>query len=372
MAKKTLLITSMGGCGSNNLVETIRHFAPGHYKIIGTHYNPLELVKAEVDQSFLVPKVVDEEAFIEAHLTIIREQGVDALIINSDKEVAIFSKYKSQLPCRVLLPDSDIVNSIQDKYTFNRILAKHDCRTVMNVPVDPVQGVVHALKVMGFKSGEKFWLRSRGGSGSQGACWFYTAEQAEKWMSLLIDIKGMSADEFVVAPFLPGRDFAVVTVWDCGQLILAKVVERLEYFMGSVLLSGMGSTPSVSKSVCDLEPIKTSEVAITAIYSEYGQQPHGYYHSDLKCDAEGNPYVTEINIGRFPMINPHFDRIGRYRPTLYYLDLLFDRDIVAPDVVYDFDPDKYILRSINQKTLFIDAAELQRFPAVLGAPTEVL
>ena len=86
---------------------------------------------------------------------------------------------------------------------------------------------------------------------------------------------------------------------------------------------------------------------------------HGLYQADLKCDENGTPHVTEINIGRFPQTSTHFDRVGRYRMLELYLALILRPQEELPRNVYDLDPGKYVLRGIDMPVMFVDASRVE-------------
>ena len=348
----TLLITSMGGAGSNNMVETIRSFdTSGEYRIVGTHFDPYELMKSDLEELFIVPKAADAEAYFEAHDKLIRELGVDVLIANSDKEVAAFSDSEKEIPCKHLLPDHRLVEPVQDKYGLYQILEKQGCPVVPNIPVTSLEALPDAVSRL--PECDTFWIRLRNGSGSLGAAWMHTADQARRWVELWSELRGFKPEAFVVAPFLPGRDFCVALLFQNGEFAVGKAYERLRYLTGGISISNMGSTPSASVTVEETLPIETSIQAVEAVYREHGRRPHGYFQLDLKCSAEGTPYVTEINIGRFPMTSPQFDRVGRYCLLELYLQMILEPDRKLPRGVFDLEPGVVMLRSVDYPVKFV-------------------
>jgi len=235
------------------------------------------------------------------------------------------------------------------------MLKKHGCNVVENVPIESRQNLAAAVDNL---SPGRFWVRSRGGSGSIGATWVDTAEQAEKWIDLWCELRGFDYSNFVLAPFLPGKDFCVAVMFQDGEFCIGKAYQRLSYIVGDITLSGMGSSPANAGTVSEKLPVDTAIKAVQAVYGEYGVKPHGYYQLDLKCDGDGKPYVTEINIGRFPMTNPHFDRVGEHCLLKHYISLALEPDKKMPRGVYDLVSGGYILRSIDFPIVFTSDAEV--------------
>jgi hypothetical protein len=120
----------------------------------------------------------------------------------------------------------------------------------------------------------------------------------------------------------------------------------------------MGSTPNSSVTVADIEPIRRANHAVEAVCAEFGMRPHGYFNVDLKCNAQGDPFVTEINIGRFPMTSPQHDRVGRHNLLKLYLQLVQNSNSELPRGVFDVDPGIYILRGPDMPVTFVTAAAM--------------
>jgi hypothetical protein len=353
----TILITSMGGSGSLNLVDSLRLIdKEGRHSVVGTHFDPYELAKSDLEHLYTVPRAKDEAAYVDAHLRIIEQHKIDLLIANSDYEAAAFARNTDKLTCAHLLPIPEQVEAVQDKWGFHELLRDQGCATVPNVPVPSREGIGEAIEELGLPEGERFWIRLREGSGSQGATWLHTAEQAQKWMDLWGELRGKAPTDFVLAPFLAGRDFCVSVLFQKGALCVGKVYERLAYYAEDVSLSMMGSTPKTSQTVAEREPVDATVDAVRGACRAFGVEPHGLYQADLKCDADGTPYVTEINIGRFPMTSPQFDRVGAHSQLALYIELALNPDAKLPRDVYDFDPGWVFLRGVDVP-LIIQRAE---------------
>jgi hypothetical protein len=347
----TILITSMGGAGSNNLTDTIRLINSTEHKVIGTHYDPYELAKGESDVLCLVPMASSEDDYVQTHLQIIEKYNVDLLIANSDKEVAVWSKHREKLTCLHTIPIGEQADLVQDKFRFYETLTRHGCDTVPNIPIESRDGVADAIAKL--PSADKFWIRLRGGMGSLGATWLQSVDQALKWIDLWQELRGIEPEEFVLAPFLPGRDFCVSMIWQNGEFSVGKIYERLSYWNEATSLSAMGSSPLSARTVAETAPVENAKAAVLAVHKEFGSLPHGFYQCDLKCDDEGRCYVTEINLGRFPQTSTHFDRVGKYKLLELYLSLLLTPEVDLPRDEYDLDPGILILRGPDMKVKLV-------------------
>ncbi len=147
---------------------------------------------------------------------------------------------------------------------------------------------------------------------------------------------------------------------------VGKVYERLAYYTEDVSLSMMGSTPKTSQTVEERAPVDATIEAVRGVCRAFGVEPHGLYQADLKCDGDGVPYVTEINIGRFPMTSPQFDRVGQYSQLTLYIELALDPNASLPRGVYDFDPGWVFLRGVDLPLVITRAEKVAELEAMRG------
>ena len=77
--------------------------------------------------------------------------------------------------------------------------------------------------------------------------------------------------------------------------------------------------------------------------------------------------VTEINIGRFHMTAPHYDRVGRHNLLELYLSLAFAPKRELPRDVYDLDPDIYFLRGVDHSLRIVPQQRLEALKTADGS-----
>ena len=118
------------------------------------------------------------------------------------------------------------------------------------------------------------------------------------WIKLWVEMRKFKISDFQICEFLPGRDLNVHTIWDNGQFISGTMVERMGYYGGEAKLSGMASTPSISRRV-HFEDLAEK---IEFLGSDFPYKLNGSINIDIKSDVNNIDCMTEINIGRFPMI----------------------------------------------------------------------
>jgi hypothetical protein len=165
--------------------------------------------------------------------------------------------------------------------------------------------------------------------------------------------------EFTVSEFLPGRDFACQSIWKDGELIIAKTCERLEYLFGENMPAGTSSSPRVGRLCLDERVNQICQRAISGL----DPGATGVFAMDLKEDADGSPCVTEINNGRFFMITPVFNEVGRHNMAEIYIRLALGEDYVVneDERFSDIGQDTvFLLRSADHEPIILTGSALER------------
>ncbi|MGI9227422.1 MAG: hypothetical protein ACR2PU_01390, partial [Gammaproteobacteria bacterium] len=162
------------------------------------------------------------------------------------------------------------------------------------------------------------------------------------------------AHDFQISNFLPGRDYCFQSVWKEGELVVAKMCERLSYFMGANRLSGMSSTPEIARTIYDEEALETIFKAIKILTDH----PHGNFNLDLKGDNESNMNITEVNIGRFCMITTIFDSTGKVNTAEAYVRSSLGESIDIENSI-DIDEGYLLIRELDTEPLIIHESEIK-------------
>lgn len=344
-----VLVTGAGGGGGENLINSLRSSGLD-LNIYGSNMDEYLLAKSTADFTLWLPS-----ARLPLYTTKLAEavtaHSIDLVIPNNDTEVGRISRDRDELPCKVFLPPDDEVCLCQDKLHLYRRLAEcgipqAQCCELQSLD-DVEQFVSQVLR-------DRYWVRPRKGSGSMGATWVRTAEQARNWIKLWVELRGFQVNDFTISEFLPGRDYAFQSVWKDGKLQVAKMVERLSYVMGRNRLSNMSSTPAVARTVRDEAALETIIAAIHAV----SDCPHGNYNLDLKGNTDGVMCVTEFNIGRFCMITPIFDLTGRYNTAAVHVARALDLPLEIREPL-DIEEDIYLIRELDTRPKIISGSQLE-------------
>lgn len=204
----------------------------------------------------------------------------------------------------------------------------------------------------------KVWVRAIRGAGSRAALPISTLEQAKFWADYWVSNRGLAIEDFMLAEYLPGNEYAVQTLWADGQLVASQARQRVEYFFGSIMPSGQSSTPSVAKTVHCREVYDTAYAAITTIE----KRPNGIYCVDIKENQNKKLVPMEVNYGRFFTTSDFFASIGVNMPAMY-CDLATNKSTEIPTAIESITDSFYWVRGLDREpNLFKDVSSRTETP----------
>jgi hypothetical protein len=166
-------------------------------------------------------------------------------------------------------------------------------------------------------------------------------------------MRGIPPRSFVLAEYLPGRDFMVQCLFKRGKPIIAKMFNRLSYHTLNAVPSGVSSTAAVSKMVYEPRIMQMCIEAMLAL------DPNAscVFFADVKENAEGDACITEINAGRFSNLPTIQDLQARDSVCLTYLHAAFDEALPEKDLS-SYAQECYIMRALDTPPVVLNVNEL--------------
>lgn len=304
-----ILLTGVGGSAASNVFDALS-LSPQNYEFFGSDASPYMLALSSLPNKFLVPRASHPD-YLPALRRMISNLQIDALIAQPDPEVMLISKHRHDLPVGTFLPDHQSIELAADKALAAEAFRNNGTPVPLSIAVTSIEQLVDSCHKL-LDTHDKLWIRATKGAGSRAALPISSSDQAINWVRWWIEERNLSVSDFMVSEFLSGREFAVQTVWQDGQLVVAQARERLEYLYGFLAPSGQSSTPSVAKTVSD--PV-IYDIALSAIRA-LSPLPNGIFCVDMKCNSMGTPCVTEINTGRFFTTSNFFAHAGVNMPEM--------------------------------------------------------
>ena len=325
-----------GGGAANNLIAGLCRALPG-LTTIGAHHDPFILRKSIAERNYLLSPAGSGAREI---ARIGERENVDLVIPSSDPEVELLSDHRDALAGRVFLPPKAVIDLCRNKCELAAFLARHDVPVPASFPVTSLEALDGIFEKLAWAP--RVWCRVRTGSRSRGAAPVTHASQARAWIEHWRTLRGIDPALFMLAEYLPGRDFFCQSLWRAGRLVLVKTCERVSYFGGENTPSGVSSLYSLAKTVVDERVVDVSSRALRALDPTIT----GTFGVDLKENADGIPCVTEINAGRLFFGMTTIGSLGRHDMAACYVRLALDEDLVF-DEPYDCPPDYYIVRDLD-------------------------
>jgi len=335
-----ILITGAGGSAAFNFRDAIS-LADRDHRVVATDVSPYHLELIDADAKYLVPPVRDP-GYLDAINDIIEAESIDFVHPQPDVEVAFLAEHYGELRAPTFLPDHRAVELCHDKMAFNAHLRRHGVPVPEAMHITGADDLRTALESL-TRSNERVWLRAIRGAGSRASLPINSFYQGDAWIDYWRSFRGIDYGDFMASEYLPGAELAWQSLWYEGNLVTSQARQRIEYIFGNLTPSGQSSSPSVARTVNRADVNKAGESAVRTV----SDRPHGVYCVDLKCNADDDPLVIEINIGRFFTTSNFFAHAGLNMPDMY-VQLGLGRALDSAPPVYDPLPENlYWVRMID-------------------------
>ena len=248
------------------------------------------------------------------------------------------------------MPQKSVIERCQDKYLLTTFLRRRGIPAPLTYPVTNAENVDKLFRR--FKPRAKLWCRIRAGSGSYGAIPVRTPGQVQSWIAYWETMRAIAPGSFTLSEYLPGRDYCVQCLWDKGELVLAKMAERITYLdTGSP--SGVSSMPALARTVFDPHVINVCKKAIRALHANAS----GVFFIDIKESDDGEPCITEINAGRFATMTNIHDLAGKHNMAVTFVRLALGERIKIRNAS-DYAEGYYLIRSVDTLPVLVRKDEL--------------
>jgi carbamoyl-phosphate synthase large subunit len=279
-----VLLTCAGGAYGLGVSRSLK--AAGH-TVIATDADRYSFQRAEGDERHRVPRASSGEKFLTAIAELVREKQVDFVWPGHDSDILAFARESDRLGAATFLPDVTEIEICRDKWRSYQRFEGAGVR----VPETTMVGNRADLRAAFDRFGGEVWLRAIRGAGGRQAMGTDSMRKAEAWLDLHDGWGLFSAARRIKG----GQRLSWESVWARGKLIAVQGRTQLVQGFEYLTISRIPGVPGVNQWGTPPEADQTGMAAVRAISDE----PHGNYGVDMVTDADGAPYVTEINIGRY-------------------------------------------------------------------------
>ncbi len=352
MPKINILLTTAGGGNANNLVRSLKK-SDLDCQIIGTNISKFEIAKSIADKHYLIPRFTSKE-YVPAFKEIMKREDIDFCIPNHEFEIQqIVASGDPEILAKCYLPAKKTVNLCVDKSKLIKKLSEAGMNTPRSITLQSYDELDKRFDEMKISDDHPVWCRLRRGSGSAGAAPLYSKEEAFFWIQYWEMHKNVSIADFMLSEYLPGKDHHFFSLWKNGELLIGKSIQRLEYVCAKYTISGTSSSPSLCKMVNDKDVCDVCIQCVKAI----DPNAQGLFGIDLKGNIDDIPYLTEINIGRFPRINYIFNFVGE-NIAQKYVECGLGMDVSPSAQESPSEPLYYLMRDFDTSPILKDESEI--------------
>lgn len=332
-----LLISSVGGPASENVIRSLEMSEFSDYPIIGVDCDPYFIQISSANKKFLVHNAHEEERYLMDLRNLWKKFNITMLYPQSDLEVYVCSKNRDVLP-PMSLPNHKTIELCQDKGNLYYILKSH------GIEVPDFTLYDNDFKKFQFPC----WARARHGAGGNKGFKALYHDDFLRMVGYWYDREPESIKDWMLIEFLEGRDYSWTSIWRDGKLLTSVLKERLKWVYNRI------GTTAVQRTIYDYEVnsyckriIKTLEPEITGIMM-----------IDLKEDTDQNKfYLTEINAGRLGTVNMNYAMASRKfykddRVNFPYILWCIHHDLSLPKSMREFNalPEGlYYIRHLDMK-----------------------
>jgi len=305
MKKQNVLVLGSGGNAARNFVSSLRLDSTINV-VVGCDISASATKYNNCDYNYIAPRVPKEK--LQFYLDLIKKHSISYIHAQPDQEVKFLAENKNSFNINGSFFNLELCDIFSDKLLCQSIWSEKLGLNYLSSKL--TQCTEDMFDTIVSKSG-KAWVRAISGAGSRGALPVSTLKQAMNWASYWEEEKGLPIENFMVSEFLPGKEYAVQTLWWNGELKHLQARERIEYVFARQMPSGQSSTPSIAQIVNS--PIVESRAieTVTAI----DKKPHGIYCIDLKTNSDNNIIPMEINYGRLFTTSLFFSKVGMNTPV---------------------------------------------------------
>lgn len=348
-----ILITGVGGPTPRSFVNSILKYGTlKKLEFIGTDINPLASGLYQNDifkHTYLIPPASDANYWNVINEIVVKH-NIDCAVILPELEVLEWSKKqdKNELPCKVLLPDHKLAEALVDKARMTDVLK--------NIGIVPnsfeFQRDFKDFESIGNQLGYPYWVRSSSGSSGLGSLQIHDEDSLRNWIQI-----NPKVDNFLASAYLSGRNLACKLLYYEGELVRAAVAERVNYIMAKVAPSGITGNTSFGRLLNEPSIVDESIKAMDCMFTTTHSKKHGFFTVDFKEDAQGKPYITEINV-RHVAFTQCFAAGGANfaEDTIKLLsnDSTFDKELKN----YEFEEGLIFLRDVDELPILMNENDL--------------
>ena len=349
-----MLITGAGSAQTNGVVNCLLDDKED-CEIIGVGSDPYDLMFCRAQKKYLIPHSTKPE-YKEAFLKILDIEKPDIVHFQHDVEMAIALKFENEIRARgikLFVPDYNTIDTCVYKYKSWGKFKAAGIKVPENLVINNEQDLRDAYDML-TDGKQPIWFRPMIiGNAGKGA--FVTAD-FEEAKEEFDSVNGWG--NFMAAEYLPGENMTWLSIWDQGELIVAQGRKRGGWAYSSMSLSGVTGITKIGMTYSSDELDNIAIACCKAVATD--GKPHGIFGVDLKCDRNGVPNPTEINISRFFATVEFFEKAGLNMPVIFKNLALYGEKPKLKKILNPLDDGLLWLRSLDDRPILTTKEEMEK------------
>ena len=290
-----ILVTGCFGVTARAIARSIKYsqnFCNSRLIGVDMGKNQFGLHEGLYQKCYKVPPAKNNLLYFECIKKIIKNEGIDMAIVVPELEVIEWCKEELSLP--VILPSLVLAENLGDKMKLYSLLKMKNRALVPNYEIFNRKQILSEFsEVINFIENKPIWIRDFeiGSSSGKGSLLVSNIEELKAWVVLN---KGIN--QFMLSEYLPGRNFAQCILYHEGEMLAHACYERLSYFMGHLVPSGISGNIDRGKLIFDQSVLTNADSALKLVADFLGEKLHGIFTIDLKGNEDEKPLITEVNL----------------------------------------------------------------------------
>ena len=347
-----ILITGAGSAQTNGVVNCLLE-DDEECASVGVGSDPYDLMFCRAHKRSLIPHSTKPN-YKEAFLKILEKEKPDIVHFQHDVEMAIALKFADEIRargCKLFVPDYDTIDTCVYKYKSWKKFKKAGIKVPENIIIKDEKDLRIVYEKL--TDGEvPVWFRPMIiGNAGKGA--FMTAD-IEEARENLNNAKGWG--NYMAAEYLPGENMTWLSVWDNGELVVAQGRKRGGWAYSSMSMSGVTGITKIGMTYSSGTLDKIAMNCCRAVATN--GKPHGIFGVDLKCDRNGVPNPTEINISRFFATVEFFAKAGLNMPVIFKNLALYGKKPGLENNINPLPDNLLWLRSLDDRPILTTKEEM--------------
>lgn len=348
-----ILITGAGSAQTNGVVNCLLNDVE-ECEIIGVGSDPYDLMFCRAHKRYLIPHSTKPD-YKETFLKILDIEKPDIVHFQHDVEMAIALKFEDEIRargCKLFVPDYETIDTCVYKYKSWLKFKAAEIKVPENIIINAKEDLVRAYEELTDRT-QPVWFRpmiiGNAGKGS-----FVTTDVNEA-MENIDHADGWG--KYMAAEYLPGENMTWLSIWDNGELIVAQGRKRGGWAYSSMSLSGVTGITKIGTTFSSDELDEISIKCCKAVATN--GNPHGIFGVDLKCDRNGIPNPTEVNISRFFATVEFFEKAGLNMPAIFKDLALYGKRPTLEKRLNPLKDGLLWLRSLDDRPILTSEKEIE-------------